>query len=271
MRQKFTSKERDIETGLDYFGARYYANVQGRFTSVDPISITIDRLFDPQRLNGYVYVRDNPGKHIDPDGKDIRIDPKLSPADADKLIKLATSMNLSKLGHDTLVNWKESKMTFEFTIGDTTDENGTHLSSTGLAPFGVSDPKTGHLVSLDLSKSNVIIKIDIAALESNNKNPDMEEVVPQDAFNHEISHANDFYIDPIAAYNMTLPDGDKAAVDAAESRANGFRIRLGAAGLDTSRYPTPESLSNAENDTKKLFGLPTQPPPQSAPQPRKVW
>jgi RHS repeat-associated protein len=36
-RQRFTSKERDTESGLDYFGARYYGSVQGRFTSTDPI------------------------------------------------------------------------------------------------------------------------------------------------------------------------------------------------------------------------------------------
>jgi RHS repeat-associated protein len=36
VRQKFTSKERDAETGPDYFGARYYASTQGRFTGVDP-------------------------------------------------------------------------------------------------------------------------------------------------------------------------------------------------------------------------------------------
>ncbi|HXR74476.1 MAG TPA: RHS repeat-associated core domain-containing protein [Bryobacteraceae bacterium] len=34
--QKFTGKERDQETGLDYFGARYYGSALGRFTSVDP-------------------------------------------------------------------------------------------------------------------------------------------------------------------------------------------------------------------------------------------
>jgi RHS repeat-associated protein len=34
--QLFTGKERDGETGLDYFGARYYASAQGRFTSADP-------------------------------------------------------------------------------------------------------------------------------------------------------------------------------------------------------------------------------------------
>jgi RHS repeat-associated protein len=37
VRQKFTSKERDNETGLDYFLARYYSSTQGRFSSVDPV------------------------------------------------------------------------------------------------------------------------------------------------------------------------------------------------------------------------------------------
>jgi RHS repeat-associated protein len=35
--QKFTSKERDIETALDYFLARYYSSAQGRFTSPDDV------------------------------------------------------------------------------------------------------------------------------------------------------------------------------------------------------------------------------------------
>src|SRR5207244_7229363 len=39
LRQKFTSKERDIETVLDYFGARYSESTQGRFTGVDPYDI----------------------------------------------------------------------------------------------------------------------------------------------------------------------------------------------------------------------------------------
>jgi RHS repeat-associated protein len=70
-RQKFTSKERDIETGLDYFGARYYSRIQGRFTGVDPIKLTTGRLLDPQRLNLYEYCRNNPLKYIDPDGEDL--------------------------------------------------------------------------------------------------------------------------------------------------------------------------------------------------------
>jgi RHS repeat-associated protein len=71
-RQRFTSKERDQESGLDYFGARYYSSAQGRFTGVDPISIKRDRLRDPQRLNLYVYVRNNPLAFYDPDGRDLR-------------------------------------------------------------------------------------------------------------------------------------------------------------------------------------------------------
>jgi RHS repeat-associated protein len=71
VRQKFASKERDAETGLDYFEARYYASAQGRFTSVDPIQLTKARLADPQTMNLYVYARNNPLAYIDPSGLDI--------------------------------------------------------------------------------------------------------------------------------------------------------------------------------------------------------
>lgn len=36
-RSRSTGKERDAETGLDYFGARYMSSAQGRFTSPDPL------------------------------------------------------------------------------------------------------------------------------------------------------------------------------------------------------------------------------------------
>ena len=68
--QKFTGKERDEETGLDYFGARYMWAVQGRFTSPDPLIIHPGRLANPQRLNLYMYARNNPLLYIDPNGLD---------------------------------------------------------------------------------------------------------------------------------------------------------------------------------------------------------
>jgi len=61
----FTGKEKDEETGLMYYGARYYDPVIGRFTSMDPWE---GDLKDPQTLNKYSYARNNPIFFIDPTG-----------------------------------------------------------------------------------------------------------------------------------------------------------------------------------------------------------
>ena len=71
VRQKFTQKERDTESGLDYFLARYYSSAQGRFTSTDPIMITSDRLLDPQQINLYGDTRNDPLNLLDPTGETI--------------------------------------------------------------------------------------------------------------------------------------------------------------------------------------------------------
>ena len=65
----FTSKERDAESGLDYFGARYMSSAQGRFTSPDPKLFPHD-IADPQSWNKYDYTRNNPLRYTDPDGED---------------------------------------------------------------------------------------------------------------------------------------------------------------------------------------------------------
>ena len=81
-----TQKERDNETGLDYFLARYYSSTQGRFTSPDEFRGGPRELFvlgsgdsekqalpyadisDPQSLNKYTYCYNNPLQFVDPDG-----------------------------------------------------------------------------------------------------------------------------------------------------------------------------------------------------------
>jgi RHS repeat-associated protein len=67
VRQKFTAYERDDETGLDYAQARYHASKLGRFTSIDPLSSSA-KLTDPQTLNRYSYVSNNPVVFSDPTG-----------------------------------------------------------------------------------------------------------------------------------------------------------------------------------------------------------
>jgi len=68
---KFTGKERDAESGLDNFGARYNSSSMGRFMSPDPIVITRRRVTDPQRFNLYAYARNNPLRYTDPTGMDL--------------------------------------------------------------------------------------------------------------------------------------------------------------------------------------------------------
>ena len=82
VRQQFTGKERDGETGLDYFGARYYSSSQGRFTSPDELQSTSPEfallgkghptrqalptadLTNPQSLNKYQYALNNPLRYV---------------------------------------------------------------------------------------------------------------------------------------------------------------------------------------------------------------
>jgi RHS repeat-associated protein len=68
----FTGKQRDGESGLDDFGARYFGSSLGRFTTPDwqnsPAAVPYGDLFSPQSLNLYAYVGNNPETFTDPDG-----------------------------------------------------------------------------------------------------------------------------------------------------------------------------------------------------------
>jgi RHS repeat-associated protein len=65
---KFTGKERDAESGLDMFGARYYGSSLGRFMQVDAKQFSVRTLVNPQKWNKYAYVLNNPLALVDPNG-----------------------------------------------------------------------------------------------------------------------------------------------------------------------------------------------------------
>jgi RHS repeat-associated protein len=68
-RYRYTGHPRDQETGNDYAGARYYTNARGRWLSVDPV---LGDVSNPQRLNRYSYVGNDPVNIVDPDGMEWR-------------------------------------------------------------------------------------------------------------------------------------------------------------------------------------------------------
>ena len=69
-RSRFTGKERDAESGNDYFEARYYAFSMGRWMSPDPSQLLFANPMNPQSLNLYAYASNNPLMFVDPNGLD---------------------------------------------------------------------------------------------------------------------------------------------------------------------------------------------------------
>ena len=62
----YTGKPHDDDTGLTYFGARYYDPVVGRFMGIDPVGVEPG---NPHSFNRYGYANNNPYRYVDPDGE----------------------------------------------------------------------------------------------------------------------------------------------------------------------------------------------------------
>jgi RHS repeat-associated protein len=75
---RYTGKERDTESGNDYFLARYYSSSTGRFLSPDWSAkeepVPYAKLDNPQTLNLYSYVQNNPLSRVDADGHVAGVD-----------------------------------------------------------------------------------------------------------------------------------------------------------------------------------------------------
>jgi len=81
---RYTDKERDTESGLDYFGARYYGSNMGRMMSPDPLG---GDMTNPQSLNRYAYVLNNPLRYTDPTGMYVCKDGKDCSSERTKHLK----------------------------------------------------------------------------------------------------------------------------------------------------------------------------------------
>ncbi|HEV7920876.1 MAG TPA: RHS repeat-associated core domain-containing protein [Thermoanaerobaculia bacterium] len=113
---KFTGHERDADpTGgsapLDYLHARYYGAGWGRFLAVDPGDSSAE---EPQTWNRYVYARNNPILHIDPDGRQAVIPaPGVSPvAPLSLALYHVQQMNANSAYRDSAVGVASTSIAF---------------------------------------------------------------------------------------------------------------------------------------------------------------
>ncbi len=159
---KFTGKERDLESGLDEFGARYYASSTGRFSSSDPVAMAANRIADPQQINLYAYARNNPLIFVDPTGETIDFANKDSEK---KFNEYVQTLDPDSDEYKTVIQLQSSDINYVINVG------------TGLNTDG-SDSQEGHTTT---DGKNVLIDI-------NNEGNGKEKTSLNGRMAHELEH-----------------------------------------------------------------------------------
>jgi RHS repeat-associated protein len=150
---KFTGKERDWETGLDYFGARYMSSAQGRFSSPDPLMGSA-QLSNPQTWNRYTYGLNNPLRNTDPLGL-YDWDASAGGAYTDEELEARRgSHDLSRKERNAAENALSFRANFRAGLeaaGDAADASGQATAQGAVAAYGDENDHNGVLVGVAAS------------------------------------------------------------------------------------------------------------------------
>ena len=164
----FSAKERDPETGLSYFGSRYYSSDLSVWLSVDPMAAKY------ASLSPYVYCANNPVKLVDPDGETWKTPEDESTANklitcAEKQIK--SNYNLIKQSGKKLHNGLISQEAHDNFVNDIKEQNalldegikGIRNMGTDeqIFHFNIVNGSTRHNVNKVYDGDNYIIKINV--------------------------------------------------------------------------------------------------------------
>ncbi|MGD0830885.1 MAG: RHS repeat-associated core domain-containing protein [Terracidiphilus sp.] len=231
----FTGKERDTESGNDYFGARYYASSMGRFLGPDPGPFIWQ---DPQTLNRYAYARNNPLKFVDPNGQYFVI------RSGDQNAKQAISMMLRSQTGRALVN------------SIAADPRPTYVMS-GRLEHGNGSFTVGKHDILEINQGGVgemigtVVTIDSKNAKAAKGNKSLFYMLLK-AYAHELSHVEDANAAPsygAAVEAACMGDGNNCQPtnDTTHGTAEALALKiLGELG-DPSSF-TPDAAADAETN-----------------------
>jgi RHS repeat-associated protein len=169
----FTGWEFDYETGYYYAGARHQSPTLGRFMSPDgsakPVAVPYADLLDPQTLNLYSYVRNNPLSNIDPDGHKINLTGDKEQRDEEQRRLVA---NASKKGEAALfktVTDKDGKTRLVLDKGKAAAFKGSHSMGFNMLVQAIDAKPTisvemtntdSHVLSHDDRTKNITVGLD---------------------------------------------------------------------------------------------------------------
>ncbi|MEO5646265.1 MAG: SpvB/TcaC N-terminal domain-containing protein [Candidatus Paceibacterota bacterium] len=181
-KNKFGGHEYDTETDLNYFGARYYNAKIGRFISEDPSFLMIgdsnqtknitgqdlqQLLMDPQSLNSYSYVENNPLIKIDPDGKYWQLSASATALGWSGEVGIrgdTTGLNLVVSG-GLGVGLEGKPLSLSYTPGEVNHEvetstvvggSGAYFAGLGISREGTYIPSTYSLANSSVQKSLIL-------------------------------------------------------------------------------------------------------------------
>jgi RHS repeat-associated protein len=144
VRQQFVGYERDNETGLDFAQARYYSNVQGRFTSVDPL-LSSGNPVRPQSWNRYAYSFNNPLRFTDPTGLFV-IDPNLTEEQREDILRGYNALKGSLQNQSLSKNDRKRIEKALKILGNPGVDNGINVTIGAIAGGNAeTDPRTNNV------------------------------------------------------------------------------------------------------------------------------
>jgi RHS repeat-associated protein len=235
---KFTGKERDAESGLDYFGARYYENSIGRFMSRDPKTMSKQRMLDPQQWNMYQYSRDNPISMFDPDGREVTT--ALTGQDYKDLINALAQSYRKESFRSAFKKLKDGPMVHEFgkkTTTYTPVAPGSVVTKADPAQTTLLGTTTDKNGNLDTSHAYTTINVDLNRGDA----PHLES--------HEVEHGVQAQEDPAGYSDASTKGIGSPEYDKLDQQAEDFADKVDA------EKPTM-SLGDAKKEVQKLLPEP---------------